>query len=149
VEDMSGDVLADAEDEVRQMQDGVRDWVQRIAGHSRRGLRSASPFVLLSLLCASAFCPLLMITGVAGAGIGVLSSVGGGFLTQVISDTLDRLRQNGQARPSRDDLEKGIAQQIQLVLAAGDERASALRSEIALRARVFTHNLIKISALAS
>jgi len=128
---MSGDILAGAGNEVRQMQDGVRDWVQRTAGHGRHGLRSASPLVLLSLLCASAFCPLLMVTGVAGAGIGVLSSVGGGFLTQVISDALDRLRKNGQARPSRDDLEKGIAQQIQRVLAAGDDRANALRSEIA------------------
>jgi WD40 repeat protein len=128
---VGGDILADAGNEVLQMQEGVHGWVQRIAGRGGRGLRSASPLILLSLLCASAFCPLLMATGVAGAGVGVLSSVGGGFLTQVISDALDRLRRNGQARPSRDDLEKGIAQQIARVLAAGDERANALRSEIA------------------
>ena len=119
-------------DAILQMQGGVRDWVQRIAGRSKRGLRSASPAVLLSLLCASAFCPLLMVTGVAGAGVSVLAAVGGGFLTQVISDALDGLRQRCQgSTPSRDDLEKGIAHEIERVLAAGDEQADALRSEIA------------------
>jgi hypothetical protein len=114
------------------MQDGVRDWVEQAARRGSGGLRSASPAVLLSLLCASAFCPLLLATGVAGAGLSVLSGVGGGFLTQVISDALDRLRQHSEGHaPSRDDLEKGVAQQIQQVLAAGDERADALRAEIA------------------
>ena len=62
----------------------------------------------------------------------MLSSVGGGALTQAVTDALARLRQRGQARtPSRDDLEKGIARQIQQALAAGDQRADALRSEIA------------------
>jgi WD40 repeat protein/uncharacterized protein YwlG (UPF0340 family) len=129
---MSGRVPAGVENEIQQMQDGVRDWVQHTARRGKGRLRAASPAIVLSLLCASAFCPLLLATGVAGAGLSVLSSVGGGFLTQVISDTLARLRQHGQARiPSRDDLEAGIAEQIQRVLAAGDERASALRSEIA------------------
>src|SRR6266568_7976972 len=129
---MSGPVPAGIGDEIQQMQDGVRDWVQHTARRGKDGLRTASPVIVLSLLCASAFCPLLLATGVAGAGISVVSSVGGGFLTQVISDTLDRLRQHSKARtPSRDDLEAGIAQQIQRVLAAGDERANALRSEIA------------------
>jgi chloramphenicol 3-O-phosphotransferase len=114
------------------MQEGVRDWTVKAARLGKGGLRSASPTVLLSLLCASAFCPLLMAAGVAGAGLSVLSGVGGGFLTQVISDTLDRLRQHGDGHlPSRQDLEAGVARQIQRALAAGDERADALRSEIA------------------
>jgi hypothetical protein len=114
------------------MQSGVREWVQQAARQGKAGLRSASPAVLLSLLCASAFGPLLMVGGVAGAGIAVLSSVGGGVLTQVVSDALGRLRQHRQPRgPSRDDLEEGIAWQIQQVLAEGDQRADALRSEIA------------------
>ena len=119
-------------DELQLMQDGVRDWVQQAARRGRSGLRTASPTVLLSLLCASAFGPLFMVGGVAGAGIAVLSSVGGGVLTGVVSDSLSRLRQRGQAQtPSRDDLEKTIAQQIQQVLACEDQHADALRSEIA------------------
>jgi hypothetical protein len=36
-------------------------------------LRTSSPTVLLSLLCASAFCPLLLVGGAAGAAIGLCS----------------------------------------------------------------------------
>jgi Novel STAND NTPase 1 len=119
-------------DQIQLMQDGVRQWVQQTARRGRSGLRTASPTVFLSLLCASAFAPLLMVGGVVGAGIGVLSSVGGGVLTQVVSDALDRLHQHGQAQtPSREDLEKGIAEQIQQILAGGDQYADALRTEIA------------------
>jgi hypothetical protein len=114
------------------MQGGVREWVQQAARQGRAELRKASPTVLLSLLCASAFGPLLMMGGVAGAGIAVLSSVGGGLLTEVVSDALNRLRRHGQAHPpSQDDLEKGIARQLEQNLAAGGRRADALRSEIA------------------
>ena len=115
------------------MQDGVRDWVVQAVRWGKGGMRSStSPTVLLSLLCASAFCPLLMASGVAGAGLGVLSGVGSGFLTQVVSDVLDRLRQHGEGHPpSRQDLENGVARQIQQALATADERADALRGEIA------------------
>ena len=42
------------------------------------------------------------------------------------------MRQHGDGQPpSRQDLEKGVAWQIQQALAAGDERADALRGEIA------------------
>ena len=78
-------------DEIQLMQDGVRDWVQQTARRGKSGLRTASPAVLLSLLCASAFGPLFMAGGVVGEGIAVLSSVGGGMLTQVVSDALNRL----------------------------------------------------------
>jgi hypothetical protein len=77
-------------DEIPLMQEGVREWVQQTARRGKSGLRTASPTVLLSLLCASAFGPLLMVGGVVGAGIAVLSSVGGGALTQVVSDALNR-----------------------------------------------------------
>jgi conflict system STAND superfamily ATPase len=129
---MGGRAPAGVRDAIQLMQGGVRDWVQQTARRGKAGLRTASPAVLLSLLCASAFCPLLMVGGVAGAGIAVLSSIGGGFLTQVVSDALDRLRQRGrEGTLSQDDLEKEIAQQIQQALAKGDRRADALRSEIA------------------
>ncbi|MGO8890654.1 MAG: hypothetical protein ACLQB1_13340, partial [Streptosporangiaceae bacterium] len=64
------------------MRDGAQKWILR-AGHD---LREISPTALLSLLCAAAFCPVIAvgagITGAAAvAGIGVLSSVGGGVLT--------------------------------------------------------------------
>ena len=124
-------------EDIQQMQDGIRDWVQRTARRSDGGLRKISPPLLLSLLCASAFCPLLAvgvgITGAAAvAGLGVMSSVGGGVLSGVLASAVDRLRSRGEGSTlPRQDLENGIAQQIQDVLAAGDEHAEELRSEIA------------------
>ena len=114
------------------MQGGIRDWVQRAARDG--ALRRVSPPVLISLLCASAFCPLLAVGAgaIAAAGIGVLSSVGGGVLATVLTSAIDRLRPAGEAsEPSREDIENGVARQIQQTLEAGDERAAALRSEIA------------------
>ena len=134
---MGGANLAHASEEIPRMQDGVRDWVRRAAGHGESGLRKVSPPVLLSLLCASAFCPLLAvgvgITGAAAvAGIGVLSSVGGGVLSGVIASAIDRLRPDGRGpAPSQEDLEDAIARQIQALLTAGDKHTRALRAEIA------------------
>jgi WD40 repeat protein len=129
-------VPAGGADELGQMQGGIRDWMRRAARDG--ALRKVSPPVLLSLLCASAFCPLLAVGAgaMAVAGIGVLSSVGGGVLASVLTSAIDRLRPSGEEpEPSRGDIENGVARQIQQVLEAGDERAAALRSEIAV---VFT-----------
>lgn len=129
---MRGGLRAAAGDEIQRMQDGVREWVRQSALRSGGGLGTASPAILLSLLCASAFCPLLMVGGLAGAGLSVLSTLGGGILTQVVTDALDKLHKRGSThRSSQDDVQNFIAQQIQLVLEAGNERAALLRTEIA------------------
>ncbi|HEY6278581.1 MAG TPA: AAA family ATPase [Streptosporangiaceae bacterium] len=62
----------------------------------------------------------------------MLAAVGGGFLAEVVSGVVDRLPGGGEGHTaSREDLETGIADQIQLILAAGDEHSDALRGEIA------------------
>lgn len=62
----------------------------------------------------------------------MLSSFGGGVLSGVVGAAVDRLRERaGESSPSAEDTEREIARQIQEVLAAGDERAQALRAEIA------------------
>jgi WD40 repeat protein len=114
------------------MQEGVRDWVRQTTRHAENGQNTASPAALLSLLCASAFRPLLMAGDAAAADIAVLAPAGGGALAAAVTGALAQLREPGRAHPpSRDELEKGIARQIQQTLAAGDQRADALRSEIA------------------
>src|SRR5215469_3739887 len=129
---MRGPAQAGATDEIPQMQEGVRDWVRQTTRHAGNGQDAASPAALLSLLCASAFRPLLMPSGAAAADLAVLSPAGGGALAGAVTDTLAQLRQHGRAHPpSRDELEKGIARQIQQTLAAGGQRADGLRAEIA------------------
>jgi hypothetical protein len=119
------------------MQAGVRDWARRAAQEGGRRVRSSSPTVLVSLLCASAVSPVVaagtgMTEAVAVAGVGLVSSVGGNVLSGVITDALDRLRERaGKDGPSPDQVEAGIAGQIQEALDGGGEDARALRAEIA------------------
>lgn len=89
--------------EVGRMQAGVRTWVVR-AANTTRDLRGIAPTVLLSLLCASAFSPLLPVVAGLGAaavvGSSVLSSIGGGVLSTVITEVLDRARSKGKPHAS-------------------------------------------------
>ena len=118
------------------MQAGVQAWVHRLTGDGRR-IREFSPSVLLSILCAAAFSPLLAvgagITGAAAvAGIGVLSSVGGGALSGVLTAALERIRADGKgAGPASPELEEQLARRLAEALAAGDVESAALRTEIA------------------
>jgi WD40 repeat protein len=130
---MGGVGIEDAKRDVEAslMRAGVKRWMKQ-AG---RGLREVSPPTLLSLLCASAFGPLI-VAGAGGAGaavvagIEVLSSVGSGALAGVIMGAIDRLRDHpGRQSPSA-GIEGLLASEIGKVLAAGGADASALRADI-------------------
>ena len=121
--------------EIGRMQAALRTWVVRAAGGTR-GLREIAPTVLLSLLCASAFTPLLPVVAGLGAaavaGSGVLSAVGGGALSTVITEVLERARSKSKSHAAAPaEFEDDIAGEIGRVLAAGDANAQALRAEIA------------------
>jgi WD40 repeat protein len=122
-------------EQISRMQGGVRAWIIR-AGRPGHGLRQVPPPVLLSLLCAAAFGPVLAAAaGVAGAvavaSIGVLSSVGGGVLSDVVIKAIDRLHASGDTTPSPQMIEKAVAIQIEQALAPDDDQARMLRGEIA------------------
>ncbi|HEX6522887.1 MAG TPA: WD40 repeat domain-containing protein [Streptosporangiaceae bacterium] len=104
----------------------------RDGGHE---IRDLSPSALLSVLCAAAFAPLVVvgagITGAAAvAGIGVLSSVGSGTLAEVLIRTVDRLRP-GEQQTSTAEAEKVIARELAEALGKGDTESRELRTEIA------------------
>ena len=104
---MRGPAQAGATDEIPRMQEGVRDWARQAARPAGDGL-DGSPGALLSLLCASAFCPLLMAGGAAAADIAVLFPADGRALAQAVTDALARQHGPGQAgAPSRDELRNG------------------------------------------
>jgi len=123
------------DDRIPEMQAGLRGWVARTARRGGRGLRDIPPPVLLSLLCAAALSPVIAVgVGVTGAaavaGVGVLSSVGGGALSGVVASAWDRLVKGGKQRPAQDELEAEIARQIQAALQDGTVGTEALRGEI-------------------
>jgi hypothetical protein len=119
------------------MQAGVRAWVLRVAREQGKGVRGASPIVLLSLLSAAAFAPL--VTAAAGladpsavAGIGMASSLGGGVLGELVAGALRRTStEQADSAPTQEDLESDVARRIAEVLEAGEEEAAVLRAELA------------------
>ena len=135
---MAGSVNGDTVAEVRTMQASVRSWAARMAGSSTRGLRGMPSPVLLSLLCAAAFSPVLAAIGVgvgatALAGLAVFSSMGGGVLTELLASTLERVRAaDERGESAHGDLEHEVAAGIERALAAGDGAAAELRAEIAV-----------------
>ncbi|MGO9194318.1 MAG: hypothetical protein ACLP8X_38485, partial [Streptosporangiaceae bacterium] len=65
-------------------------------------------------------------------GSSVLSGVGGGVLSGIILEALDRLRSDKEGRlTSSADFETQLADEIGRVLVSGDANAETLRAEIA------------------
>jgi WD40 repeat protein len=132
----AGDGAANHSGEAELIRGGVRKWVLR----TERGVRSASPQVLLVTLCAAALGPIVAtqtgIAGTAAAGIGALSSVGAGMLTDVVEGVIDRLRRQKGEKGQKDkevtapQIEEMLAEEIGKVLAGGEANARALRAEI-------------------
>lgn len=120
--------------EVQTMQASVRAWVTRMATDSARGLRRMPSAVLLSLLCAAAFTPvigaLVGLGAAAAAGVTGFSALGGGVLSELLAGAVERVREsgtNGDSAPG--DLEREISKAIERALSADDGAAAELRAE--------------------
>ncbi|WP_433468920.1 NACHT and WD repeat domain-containing protein [Spirillospora sp. CA-128828] len=116
------------------MREGVRARVVQLARTTgATGRRWSSP-VLLAVLSAGAFGPLLTsglgAAAVTAAGVGAVTAVGGNVLTDVVKDGIARLGEAGE-EPSREDLETELERRIQQVLEEGGERAESLRGDLA------------------
>jgi hypothetical protein len=88
-------VTADVK-EFQHLRAGIRQWLLRAARNGRLQLRGLPAPAILSLLTAAAFAPVLataagLASGTAFAGIGVLSSVGGGVLGDFLTGALARI----------------------------------------------------------
>ena len=137
---MGGRTSAAEHSEIASMQASVRSFVLRAARETGHGIRSMPTGALLALLAASALIPVVgPLVGVAGTALAVgnlVSSVGGGMLTGIITEMV-RPGDDDAGTPSPAGLEKRLAAKIEQVLAAGDADARALRAEIgALLARI-------------
>jgi WD40 repeat protein len=130
-------------EEVERLRAGIRGWLLRSARSGRHELRDAGGSAMLPLLCAAAFGPALAgatIT-VTGSRMGVLATIGADALAGVLEEA-DRLArsvpvsEDEQSPGAQQDLsrrlEGEIGRGIGQALAARDERAAGLRSDIAM-----------------
>ena len=122
------------DEQLSRMRNGVREWVLRAQHTDWRRMREFSPAVLLSLLSASALAPILTAAmgspDVVAAGIGVLSSVGGNVLSDVVITAVNGLRAEKKGLSS-EEAERFLSARIEELLAAGDDHSDLLRAEIA------------------
>ena len=125
-------------EEVVRLQAGIRGWLLRAARNGRHELRGVPAPAVLPLLCAAAFGPTLTegaeLGGAAAAArVGVLSAVGASALGDVLAQALDRARSAGPgADLSRGDVQREISRGVREALSAGDQRADAVRSDVAM-----------------
>lgn len=110
---------------------GVRGWVREVGRRTGRGLRNATPYGILAFLAASALAPIagagLGASGMFGATLDQFGQVGGGYLTDVLSGTAERLRGRKVTEAQWRD---AIAEELLARLNADDEQAHAIRSDI-------------------
>ncbi|HEX5295511.1 MAG TPA: AAA family ATPase [Streptosporangiaceae bacterium] len=111
----------------------------------RQELRHGGAAAMLRLLCAAAFAPALAGAGAGGAGagsrLGVLSSIGADALALLLEEAesralLAQVSADNQGPGAQQDLsrhlEREISQSVRAALDARDERATELRSDIAM-----------------
>jgi len=126
-------------EEVERLQAGIRTWL-RTARSGRHELRGIGAPAVLPLLCAAAFGPALAdadgpAPGLASGlvGMGVLTSVGADVLAPLLQEASSRARSASQDAPDLiRNLEAEISRSVAEVLAARDEHAAGLRSDIAM-----------------
>jgi len=129
-------------EEVERLRAGIRTWLLRSARSGRHDLGDGDAGVL-PLLCAAAFGSALADgpDGSAGPRMGVLASVGASILAPLLEEAASQARSAHQPGddqfrgPQQDlnrNLEREISRSVGEILAARDERADELRSDIAM-----------------
>src|SRR5580704_1801605 len=123
-------------EEVERLQAGIRAWLLRTARSGRHDLRGIDGPAVLPLLCAAAFGPALADVDGAAPGLarmGVLTSVGADVLAHRLAEASSRARSASADVPDLNrSLEAEIGRAVGEVLAASDEHAGELRSDIAM-----------------
>jgi WD40 repeat protein len=123
-------------EEVERLQAGIRAWLLRTARSGRHDLRGIDGPAVLPLLCAAAFGPALADADGPAPGparMSVLTSVGADVLAHLLTEASSRARSASEGTPDLTrNLEAEIGRAVGEVLAASDEHAGELRSDIAM-----------------
>ncbi|MEV0616426.1 AAA family ATPase [Nonomuraea sp. NPDC050404] len=108
------------------MRGGVARSVRAAGARARRW----TPPVLLAVLSAGAFAPLLAsaVPPLVAAGLGAVAAVGGNVLTDMVKAGVARL---GGGQPSQEELREELEHRFEEALAGGGADAAALRAGLA------------------
>jgi hypothetical protein len=123
--------------EIGKMRAALRSCLHRVASEGAGSLCGMPVPALLPVLCASTLSPLIAVMAGVTAGsapfVGsdVLASIGGGILTAIITETLEKDAPRTRGKTGLDNLSDEVAAEIDRVLTGDDASAMALRTEIA------------------
>jgi WD40 repeat protein len=116
---------------VEEARAGVRAWVRDAAKRAGSGLRTATPYGIVAFLAASAVAPIaaaaLGAPAEFGAALNQLGGMGSNYMSDALMDAARRMRDD----PSSGEWRDAVAAELLSRLDAGDERAAALRDELA------------------
>ncbi|GID51405.1 hypothetical protein Aca07nite_86800 [Actinoplanes capillaceus] len=115
---------------------GVRAWVRDAGRRTRARLRAASPYAILAFLTASTVAPVagahLGATGAYAAALDQIGGLGSNFLAEAMAGAAKRLRDTDPEAGgwSQEQWRDAIAADLLPLLAAADERGTALHEEV-------------------
>ncbi|MEU4835924.1 AAA family ATPase [Streptosporangium sp. NPDC023615] len=114
----------------------MRGGVARAVRSAGARVRQWTPPVLLAVLSAGAFAPLLAsaVSPLLAAGLGAVAAVGGNLLTDIVKAGVAKL---GNGKPSQDEIQDELERRFQEILTGGGADAAALRAELARVLREF------------
>jgi len=119
-----------AGDATAQARRGVRDWVRAAARRSGARLSDVTPYGILAFLTASALAPIAAGIGAGGllaAAVEQLGQIGGGYLSEALIDTADRMRGR---RATEAQWRDALAEELLARLADEGEQSQAIRAEL-------------------
>lgn len=118
-------------------QERARSSIRAMVKHQGARLRDATPAGMVAALVAAACMPVAWpllgsVPEPLKAAVGLLGSVGGGYIGDFVRDTIERLRRQDGAPRSEAELQDALERELLAGLEGQDERAAMLRADAAV-----------------
>src|SRR5687768_13441736 len=116
--------------------DKMRAAVADLVTSGGNKLRAAAPSTLIGMLSAAALAPVIAAAVGAApvpvlvAGVGVLGSVGANVLTEVLRDSIARLRPNDRSASALGNVQQAVMERIEAAFRTDNPADQDLRGEV-------------------